>query len=1256
MAGNNDGGLRPDKVSTEYIPDLLAEIKGRLDTAFGRFEKDIIKDQVNRIDYVLIDGHPLTKYIADALEANGGDMTFTQKIEQAPAMILNALVQGKRVSWCVPDARTGAFKADQLQTFAPPADLENYLESPEIKHEMLVDLGGRAMPAVNLADNNQIEAEEAETVQLLEQRSKFSLDMVNTSNEGFLKQDFLRDIKNANPDKSIQEILDDIHGPKDLNITMDREAFVNHAVAMLILEGADPEIIYDPERGADLRADAGRRLYQMCKDKDIDAIMNINLAFAQKAETVIENELKKLDLTDEKVISSPRGLAIAQLSKCNFDLLQERDRHKDRCYELLAAQMGGEIKTAEDKQKYAGEYVKLADKTNALGNLTLMAVCRRMTAEAGLGFADADGYRNNTLPRIVKSQLVQSLISEAQRNGESVAEKLDSATMSKVEFFDTNIENGTAEGKEAYDNLANNITAESMRANAKALFDGSFRANNRFTVEYRKNGEAEVPVPVFEEGNDGLSRHTDHSKAERDFYTAEFVQPSEEEFPHPGSVGNNLDIRVFAVLRDQFNIITTDKSGQDRLYRIDENNQLVALDGIDFSADGRKELRTLAYQGKLFAVKENENAPVQLQFSLLENTNTWYGEAADCLDHEPEPVPYRWYHAIGRIFGIASCIAQKEAHDNYLKRAALTQSIKQVAESRKPLTTFEEVSKKNFEKEQAVKENKLIDVERAAVNSKTAMKAISELYGTKPFFREKLTRESVYTREEFDSLKQYDLGLKDGPEIGTTPGKDAEGRIEFRENDFIALSMAAALTPELGGESRKDGADTKELDPQILVDANHTMYMNDLAMNYNVGERALIPRAGAGVYVKNTIAPARDIAANAIEQYRAGNRKPLAALIANGIAFAGRNYTGAENNPSAALMAVSKYMAAYGDLLKADPELEKEVRVRFEEDKQRFREARRENQIVKDAFNAEHGEYLRTVTNEMNRRKAEIDAFEKKGQGAEKQAAIEEQNRYFDEHPEFLDLVQKAPKYDVIDKFYEMCEDTDIDSTIDAMNSKLRAIDALEKGSEALAEIKRADIENRSLTPEQNTKLMKDIIRAELVKTHDSQVNVALIARGDEKAANVESIARLNAEKLLPVADMNYPETVIRNQSNSIGISSLRSGSTAMYNNAETRTGSSPVTKALTDPEKGDAELDKIYNAAFPNGANFGKMQPKYLLEHANNVPKAIAQYQKDVIAQKQAELRQAANNAPGKNLEANAAAKVNEAPQQGAIQMGGMN
>ncbi len=216
--------------------------------------------------------------------------------------------------------------------------------------------------------------------------------------------------------------------------------------------------------------------------------------------------------------------------------------------------------------------------------------------------------------------------------------------------------------------------------------------------------------------------------------------------------------------------------------------------------------------------------------------------------------------------------------------------------------------------------------EEAANRSEDRIGNMISIYGTKPAPLKKLEDMGVYnggkkkdpTFDAFAVLKP--VNLPEGLMIGDKAVDD---------RTFANLALHAQLTPEIGtglkvqqggqGYRKKfldEGLTEKEVD-DLLVTSAGGMVVADFVSSHI--------RVDLDQHFQNRTQPGRERAEKALEEYRKGNKAPLAEIITGAAAFMSK-CTVDEDAGGKTTLTIAKLTGELLDLLEEDPELEQVAR------------------------------------------------------------------------------------------------------------------------------------------------------------------------------------------------------------------------------------------------------------------------------------------------------------------------------------------
>ena len=291
---------------TETVLPVLDSIKKNLDDLYGVYEKTIPTNAINRLDYVMIDGRSARSYINDYIDSGYKEFDDDELLALLPDMIVSAQLQGKRVTAALPNGNR-PFESSQTEPF--PQFLGN-LEENTLSRMREYCVPGKIPVSSGLSPDAAREAEK-ESLSLLEKHSALSMPDLYNTDVSFFKQDIMRGVRTDvrwNPDgtKTNRDLLKEAEN-SDINIRLSRNSFTTHVIALMMSEGVSPEVIFDPDRGADLREAAGKRVYELCRNRDTAELMRINVNGAIAIENHIEKGVKDIDYSDINARRSPEN-------------------------------------------------------------------------------------------------------------------------------------------------------------------------------------------------------------------------------------------------------------------------------------------------------------------------------------------------------------------------------------------------------------------------------------------------------------------------------------------------------------------------------------------------------------------------------------------------------------------------------------------------------------------------------------------------------------------------------------------------------------------------------------------------------------------------------------------------------------------------------------------------------------------------------------------------------------------------------------
>ena len=320
-----------------------------------------------------------------------------------------------------------------------------------------------------------------------------------------------------------------------------------------------------------------------------------------------------------------------------------------------------------------------------------------------------------------------------------------------------------------------------------------------------------------------------------------------------------------------------DKNGNLLLYEVGEGGAI--LDPLRDCRPDSKEFIQKAFEGKLFVVPTGKEKPVQFQFKLTPNKTKGIVNASfdfskpmdDQMISKPER-PNLWAR-IRHFFGGAKREyaeyenAKREYNailGGHLKDKRSQQDRDEEKEALDKKESAAQKQRENLEKQQRV-ENVSRSLDKFRGLPDIQRELVMDIYGPKPVRKEDYCPE-MYTTDQFNKLANYDLEQLSSKD---NPVNDAE---------FAGLAMLGALTAPSAGDIRKTNLPI-DLTRDEYVASISTFFTADL---FNNGVK---PRSSIGQYFEQAQVPGRDMAANALMEYKKGNKAPLGELIGKGLHF-----------------------------------------------------------------------------------------------------------------------------------------------------------------------------------------------------------------------------------------------------------------------------------------------------------------------------------------------------------------------------------
>ena len=1217
--------------SAAALQNSLDTLTAQMDALYDRYESS----HITRLDYVFIDGEPISSYFARYADDTDTSYRMDQRKNMVPALILSAQLQGRRVTAARLDEVEGLFRADQIEEIPMPEACRAALGNSKIAEQFRENALNTPMPIVSNRTREEADAEQARNSALLERRTVIDRGLQFNNNNVFLVKDLMRSIPNTDENGRViepQELLAGI-GSSYTGISFQRYALTSHAVGLMVSRGISPDTIFDPQSGAEDRADAGRTVYDLARAKNIEEIIRINLEASQAIGDLLEKELSQLDLSDNDVLFGKKLSNLTALASMNFDLLQERDHFKEIAYGILARQQGLDYATPEGKKAAEDAYSELTDRAYGYSALGHMMNGEMVTIHGALGKLESEDLMYHDLPVMLSAECKRSMFIRAQRNGEPMYAAVSGAVANSGKdenaFLDDEVDDPKT--RSAYENLQKDTGREAGMALARRILSPGFRENYDFRAAPDENGQARF---MMHEKVPGASSAYDHAKKDDDFYSASFRLPDHTEANEQTVVNDmSLDRAVYMTLNNRFNIQLKDSG--DRVFYLNDENQLVPLtagNAVQYDQDLRARLRNLAVSNRLFAVNEQETTPTQLCFDR--RNDEWECTAADCLDAPVEPVEYKWYHRLGNLLGIRSCVDRRKEYEMAQIRQQMQPSIARIKAEQAPNVTLERINARREAagRQQVVDEQTRIETVHAQYAK--SCESFRNIYGTHPYNYEGGLRMNSFTKAEFDELKPIELGLAGND----APALDENGKLRFREDDFIGLAMSAATAPELGGSMfyGPDSETSDYIDARLLADHGSTMYLNDFAYQFDKESGLYFPRHNEGKYVVAAAVPGRERAAEAIREYRGGKPDKLADLVFTGLTFYSR--CGRHQAGSPASDGIAYFMGRVGDLLEADPVLRQKVDERAATFRKNAEDELKQVRESGEQFRKEHMDYIRKTEQEITKLNKTVTEAEDRGDIAARNAAADQVHDFYEnKNPQYDRLIQENVLFGVREKYAESNSRFSVDLTLKRIRTDKMIRSATDRAENAIARISTAALEKKPIPREEKAALMHDIYFAQVLQHNENVMFDEATAKG-HAASKDPDYARLTKGPAMRAYD---PALLAKDHLASNRRVSPSSCAISTIKNANLTNRFSKVTEELLDPSKSEQSFRALYDRIAPQNGRFQDMSTDVLLREAKaageNVRKfVVAGVKEQQEQQRRMEVQKNAQKSADKNADMN--------------------
>jgi len=364
-------------------------------------------------------------------------------------------------------------------------------------------------------------------------------------------------------------------------------------------------------------------------------------------------------------------------------------------------------------------------------------------------------------------------------------------------------------------------------------------------------------------------------------------------------------------------IMKTGEDGMDRMQSLEDAN-------IQFKS---REFWQEAQLGNVFAFPAGSDKAVQIQpdirkarkpavsaSSPVELSKVQLGKK----DHEyREP---NWFtRMVNRMFSGY----RKTDCEIYREREKLNAlSGKRAASIKTEQEEIKDINARSAKRIEKAAEKTLLD----EVSSKGSMKPLGKQFYKDltapqpkfyPQFESKPDRGNFYTKEDFNSLKPIDKNIEDYSVGGKAVSADEYCGLVMTCSHDEKYAMDGFKISQGYDDTYKQtlmnmGCSEKEANKRITM--TYSTFISDDIMKGDL-------RVGQGSHIKTNVQPAREQSFEILEQYKQGNKAPLAEKIAEGIKLSVNTSSEIEYRPGYGAYNRMEFAAALGDMLERDPEL-----------------------------------------------------------------------------------------------------------------------------------------------------------------------------------------------------------------------------------------------------------------------------------------------------------------------------------------------
>ena len=540
-----------------------------------------------------------------------------------------------------------------------------------------------------------------------------------------------------------------------------------------------------------------------------------------------------------------------------------------------------------------------------------------------------------------------------------------------------------------------------------------------------------------------------------------------------------------------------DPAEQARMFFLGEDNRMRSCENIDFfNSKGMAQLYQMLVANRVFVVPAGETTPVQAQLIPGKKNGIRFADNLGCPPKEPgfftrifyrnSPEVQAYKAAMeqsGRAAGIRGEIdrithirAQRGFERGSLSNTTPNNGSAAAAE----IATHAErvqgekqthVLRDRF-KETVTRLEKEMEIKAKYSEAKqeaAAYQAVADIYGAKPMMRQHMIDSECYTEEAFKTLPVYGGSLL--PKGSPVEAGDKH-MLNLSQDDFVAIAFGATTHPDVveGLAIRSVGEDMKEMTcEELTFDRCSSMVHNDLVYQYNTSAGKWGSRQNIASFFDNGIGLAREKAIEAFRAYKAGNRAPLAHIIARSLLAFER--TDAKEVPtSVANRTMNKMFDRQVQMLEKDPML-KTV-------------AEAEIKSIKEEALKKIGDYNK-IRNDLRNRYPDLDECCIIHNNSTKDDASDKADKeMIKAHPGIEKAMLKTGMMLLNTEYARQMQAFDLDKTMAHVHARQKVCDILSAGNDARKKAELADLEKRPLSAQEKQASLRAALKEEVLIQH----------------------------------------------------------------------------------------------------------------------------------------------------------------------------